>query len=1078
MKTNAKHAPRLRLQVGLFSVLQLALMQAWAGPIALSNSPLFLSAAAKANVLMMYGNSNSMDSDPSGKAVGSDHASSKSEVAREAIRNLITNYTGSINMGLLAYQQNKLDIYELNDSFYDLSYDPAHHDASFTGKRNSQTKKFVDTIPTAYGNVNVYFNVNLPYYSPISGEVFTPSEPGFCYAPTACTSPSADHDFRGWHGNACAYTSDEALELQRSLSDPDKYACYKKKTGTGNNGTGLDKKIGNKDYGFTPTDTDIAQSITDFGKQMAWKSVGRAWFNNSSPGKGYLHVPVALLDTTQAAKLNKKLAKTRFVAGELGTDPEIPLQNGGLTPLEGTVKTAQTYFTGATLPKVEGGPAAVPTSYCSRNFLITLTDGLPSVTPAGVKSSDDDANLANLKTAVAALRASTAKAETYMVGFALPYGVDPTQLNQIAEAGGTEAAYMANDKATLDAAFSKIFLDILQKSSAASSVALSSQSVPLGAHVYQAKFNPENWTGQLLDYAIKSDGTLNATPSWDAGKKLSEMDANDRVILTSNPGLTGKKGVAFRWPADPAAPTDTEMSAAQATALSTNSGGVNDGKGSLRLDYLRGSAANEGDSPKFRKRSGLKLGDMVNSAPHYVGAPSANYNAAGYAAFRAANAARSKMIYVGANDGMLHGFDAATGTEKLAYVPTGVFGNLSRLTDPAYTHRYYVDGTPNTGDAFYGSKWRTVLVGSMGAGAKGIFALDVTKPADFSEAKAKTLVNFEFTDAHDSDVGHIAGPVSIVKMNNGKWAALFGNGYNAGGSGEATLFVVDIESGEKIAELSVGAIDGVTPNALATPLAIDDDSDLAVDVVYAGDLAGNMWKFDLSSENPQKWKVAYKLFASGKPITSAPDAGEHPNGGYLVFFGTGKYLESADVTSAPQNSFYGIWDKGATVTGDLLAQTLTDIPDINGIGYRTASKNKINWATHKGWSIALPSAAERVISEPALRGGRVIFTSIIPSGDVCKAGGSSWLNEVDWLTGSLLPEPPFDTNQDGLVNSSDTLAEGREFDTVVSGAAIQKSPTGPDLEIKFFNESSGAISSVTESANSKTARRLSWRQIK
>ena len=1059
---NANHAPGFKLKAGLFTVLQLALMQAWAGPIALSNTPLFLSAAAKANVLMMYGNSNSMDSDPTGKAVGSDALSSKSEVAREAIRNLITSYTGSINMGLLAYQQNNLADYQLHDSYYDVSYDPADYDPTFTGARNSQTKKFSKTL----NGTTLYFNVNLPYYAPSNDGI------RFCYSSTACTSPNPDHNFRGWSGDSCAKASD-AVELTRP---GDAYACYATKTGTANGNVGLsDYKQGGT---FTATDTDIGQSITDFGKQMVWERIGKAKFNNGSPGMGYLHVPISLLDSAQAEKLNKKLVKARFITGELGTDPEVPLQNGGLSPLEGTVLTAKNYFTGGSLPTTQGGPASVPASYCSRNFLITLTDGLPSVTKAGVASSDTAANLLGLKNEVSALKSSTAKAETYVVGFALPYGVQASQLDQIAEAGGTESAYMANDKATLDAAFSKIFLDILQKSSAASSVALSSQSVPLGAHVYQAKFSAENWTGQLLDYAIGSDGNLSATPAWDAGKQLSLMQATDRAILTSNLTLSGKKGVPFRWPEVASGPNGTGISAALMTALNTNSAGVTDNKGKLRLEYLRGSADNEGDSPKFRKRGGLKLGDMVNSAPHYVSAPGANYNAAGYAAFRAANASRTKMIYVGANDGMLHGFDAATGNEKIAYVPNGVYANLSRLTDPAYTHRYYVDGTPNAGDAFYDNKWRTVLVGSMGAGAKGIFALDVTKPSDFSEANAQSLVNFEFTDANDSDVGHISGPVSIVKMNNGKWAALFGNGYNAGGSGQATLFVVDIETGAKLAEIGVGDIDGVTPNALATPLAIDDDSDLAVDVVYAGDLAGNMWKFDMSSDTPSQWKVAYKLFNAGKPITSAPDAGEHPKGGYMVYFGTGKYLETSDVTSTPQNSFYGIWDKGATVTGDLVAQTLTEIGNIKDIRYRTATKNPLNWNVHKGWSISLPSSAERVISEPALRGGRVIFTSIIPSGDVCKAGGSSWLNEVDWLTGGLLPEPPFDTDLNGAVNSADTLAEGRMFDTVVSGAAIQKSPTGPDLEIKFFNESSGNISTVTESASSKTARRLSWRQIK
>jgi type IV pilus assembly protein PilY1 len=827
---------------------------------------------------------------------------------------------------------------------------------------------------------------------------------------------------------------------------------------------------------LSPTDSDLGQGITDFGKRLAWQYVSQAWFNNTSPGKGYLHVPVALLDSAQAARINVKLGTSQF-AVNMPTNSAYPLQNAGLTPLEGTVMTANDYFSGNLTAAAQGGPAAAPPNSCGKNFLVALTDGLPSVTKDGVASANVATNLSDLTTQVAALKESSSKAETYVVGFALPYGVSASQLDTIAAAGGSGTAYNANDTATLNAAFSTIFSDIIAKTAAASAVALNSQSVAANAHVFQAKFSSGDWSGQLLDYTLASSGNLVTPVNWDAGQKINSQAPDSRVILTTKPSLS--KGVPFRWPAQPSAPTATELDASQSTALNTNSGGVNDGHGAARLAYLRGAADNEGSAGlQFRRRPTSKLGDIVNSAPHYVGVPSGANNASGYSTFRSTNAARTKMVYVGANDGMLHGFDAATGLERIAYVPSAVYGNLSRLTDASYAHRYFVDGSPHAGDAYYGSAWHTVLVGSMGVGAKGIFALDVTNPANFSESNAASLVNFEFTSSHDSDIGHVPGPVSIVKLNNGKWAALFGNGYNSGGSGESTLFMVDIQTGALIKKISTGAGSAASPNALATPLAIDADNNMTVDVVYAGDLLGNVWRFDLTSSNENQWKVDYKLFQAAQPITSGMDAGEHPLGGYMVYFGTGKYLEPTDVASTPVNTMYGIWDKGASVTGNLQQQVFSNLPDINGNGYRTATANAINWTTKKGWYANFPTAGERVVSDPVLRGGRVIVTSIIPSSAECSPGGVSWLNEVDWLTGGLLGVPPFDTNGDGVVNSSDTLAQGRRLNSVASAPAIQRAPTGKNLELKFLNESSGEIAKVTESANPTSARRLSWRQIK
>lgn len=1062
MKSTTQRHPGFKRKAGLCSLLQLALVHAYAGPLALSQSPLFLTSNAKANVLMMYGNSNSMDSDPSGKAVGSAAPASKSEVARNAIKSVVSNYTGFINMGLMAYQQNALQTQFLHDSQYDVSFNPASYDPAFNGARNSATKKFRIPNPTSAGNF-IYFNVNLPYYSG--------SNQGYaaCYSTTACTDPT--HDFQGV---APACTAKES-----ATGGPwDAYSCFKIKIGTSDltaTGAGYSNEL------FTgsllPTDSDLGQGITDFGKRLTWQAVSLAWFNNTSPGMGYLHVPIADLNAAQALKINTKLATSQFAANK-PVDPAYPLQNAGLSPLQGTVLTANRYFAGSLTQAAQGGPAAAPPNSCSKNFLITLTDGLPSVTKDGVASANVATNLSDLTTEVAALKASASKAETYVVGFALPYGVSITQLDTIAAAGGSGSAYNASDTATLNAAFAAIFADIIAKTSAASAVALNSQAVATGAHVYQAKFSSGDWSGQLLDYGLGAGGALVKPPLWDAGQQLNGLLPGQRVILTGRPDGSAIKGIAFRWPLAAVGSLTSELDAVQAGYLNANGSGVADGRGNERLDYLRGAATNEGTAaPKFRKRPTSKLGDIVNSAPLYVGIPSSNYNLAGYSAYRSAAAARTKMIYVGANDGMLHGFDAANGREKIAYVPNALYPHLSKLADVNYAHRYFVDGSPKAGDVYSGGSWKTVLVSGMGAGARGIFALNVTDPATFNESNAAALVNFEFTERNDDDVGYVGGPISIVKMNNGKFAALFGNGYNSGGSGESALFVVDIETGVLIRKIKTGAGSSGSPNALAAPLVIDKDGDATVDAAYAGDLLGNLWKFDLSDANPNQWKVEYKLFQAPQPITSAPDAGEHPKGGFMVYFGTGKYVEPSDVGSAPGNAMYGIWDTGSLVTAAALQeQTFTDLADIGGKSYRTATAKAIDWATQKGWTAKFPGAAERVVSDPVLRDGRVIMTSIIPSDAVCTAGGTSWLNEVDWLTGGLLASPPFDTNNDGVVDSSDTRVQGVKLNSVASAAAIQKNTD--KLDTKLLNESSGEITAVAESANQNAARRLSWRQIK
>jgi type IV pilus assembly protein PilY1 len=328
-------------------------------------------------------------------------------------------------------------------------------------------------------------------------------------------------------------------------------------------------------------------------------------------------------------------------------------------------------------------------------------------------------------------------------------------------------------------AFTGALNTVLARTSSGASVALNSGSLDANSRLYQGRFNSGTWAGQLLAFDINvTTGAVTTPETWDAGGLLTTQVAGNgwntnRAVITFN----GSGGIPFRW---------ASLSATMKAELNKNGVGVGDpagfGQGNKRLEYLRGSEADEGvNGNKYRARSS-KLGDIVNSAPVFVGNPEFNYpdglESQPYSSFRSNKSGRTAMVYVGANDGMLHGFDANSGQEKLAYVPRAVFPNITRLTATNYAHRFFVDGTPTVGDAFFSGAWRTVLTGGLRKGGQAIYALDVTDPGSFDEANASSLVLWEFSDADDADLGYSYSRPAIVRMANGKWAAVFGNGYN------------------------------------------------------------------------------------------------------------------------------------------------------------------------------------------------------------------------------------------------------------------------------------------------------------
>ncbi len=678
----------------------------------------------------------------------------------------------------------------------------------------------------------------------------------------------------------------------------------------------------------------------------------------------------------------------------------------------------------------------------------------------------------------------------------------------------------AKTPAAVAAGLEAALQNIESRTKSASSAAASTGHLRSDTLLYQAQFVAADWHGKLLTFGVDTtDGSVIQPAKADAGQRLPAPGS--RTILTLDTDAAA--AVPFRW-------ASLTAGGALQTALNKNAFGTADGKGALRLDYLRGDAANENSSGGFRERPTSKLGDIINSAPVYVGEPHFRYRdnwgtgepesctGCEYSAFKLTKSFRDPMIYVGANDGMLHGFKAEGTTdlleEKLAYVPSPVHKNLSKLTDPGYSHRYYVDGSPTYGDAFYAGAWHSVLVGGLNHGGQGIYALDITDPSGYSETGSgpADTVLWEFTDADDSDLGYTYSQPAIVRMQNGVWAAVFGNGYNnteadgsASTSGHAVLYIVNIEDGSLIKKIDTGVGTTSNPNGMSTPAGVDINGDHRVDYIYAGDLYGNLWKIDVDSPNTNNWDVAYKQGPNYKPLFTAKDASNNPQpitsrpeAGHgffsfdvMIYFGTGSYLGNPDVTDTSSQSFYGVADTGSPITSrsGMLEQTVTfqgTDPGFPDDKLRTVSDNALT-KTHTGWYLDLPDTGERVASNPLLVDGRIIFVTIVPDGGTCSSGGYSWLMEIDARNGGALSDPPFDLNDDGLFTLADMIdtdGDGKGDTSpagIRPGEGISPAPVRLmdfDKEHKYMPSSSGSLDHVVENPGEGYLGRQSWRQIR
>ncbi|WP_221450539.1 pilus assembly protein [Pseudoteredinibacter isoporae] len=690
---------------------------------------------------------------------------------------------------------------------------------------------------------------------------------------------------------------------------------------------------------------------------------------------------------------------------------------------------------------------------------------------------------------------------------------------------------------------------IKSKVGSSSGIALNSSSISSDSAVFKAVFAPEKaWSGDLIRQKLQrnSSGDFTLTDEWSAAEKLKSVAPGARQILTYN----GTKGIPFRFPSNYVSPSDIELSAGQINDLLKNAphasastaSEIDDNRtyGERLLNYLRGDHTYERGvadnttiasnfNKEFRNRVGERLGDIAHSTPEYVAGPNENYpdkiegedNSKSYIAFAKSKQNRRKMVYVGANDGMLHGFDAENGDERFAYVPSQVFNEnaafgLHYLSSVSYSHIPYVDGAVTVRDVYVNGAWRSYLVGALRGGGRGIYVLDVTNPDTVTEANAESKVIKEFTH---NDLGFTFSEPAIVRLNDGRWAAIMGNGYNSGpnSDGHAKLFIVYLDNASggttpafRILEtknssdpnlIAAGNCEDVASdcNGLSTPLVLDLDNDYIADRVYAGDLHGNMWAFDLTG-SADNWGVAHKdgsslnepLFtacyqspcdsngkvANRQPITSMPVVKSHrfrlsqqhvPS--LLVYFGTGQFIANGDQAINDQQSAYAVWDSGAggLTRNNLQAQTATTTAS-----GRIMTNHAVDYddnLNEAGWLIDLPSDRERIINPFVTGSSVVVFGSIIPDAATCEGNPSGFLMAVDAFTGG---QPPFEVFTNAHIGS--VPLAGIKLDNM-PGALSPIADTDGNTKVAYADQE-GNVQFITLKGSGSPARVTSWTNLK
>ena len=676
--------------------------------------------------------------------------------------------------------------------------------------------------------------------------------------------------------------------------------------------------------------------------------------------------------------------------------------------------------------------------------------------------------------------------------------------------------FVASDANNMVESLRKAFAQISNEvQSTTASLATNSTRLETDTAVFQSLVDSRYWSGDLSARRVNANGVVELNKSWSAAQKLDSLsDTDSRKIYTitptttagSNNELIATSGTNFTW---------SNLSSGQKSALQLSSEPTNV-VAQLRLNYLRGDRTLEittDDRTRIFRQRGSRLGDIVNSDPQFIHKQDFGYSrlswnngsvGSAYTSFRTSSAYqnRTPLVVVGANDGMLHGFDARVGTtsatnggdELFAYVPNSVYGNLASLTDPAYSHRYFVDGTPRVSDVYAGGSWKTMVVGTTGAGGKSVFALDITNPSSMNSSK----VMWEFSHP---DMGYTMGQPALVALPNEKFGVIVSSGYHDNAPANGKIWILDAENGSIIRQITLP-----TTGNLGSPLAADTDYNQVADRVYVADTLGNVWRIDLPESNTSRWGTPSSLGsnplfiakdASGnrQAITAPLASAFNDKNQHMVFFGTGSFYQSGDneIPASPRiDTFYGIIDAGSPINGrsTLLKQsvikeaTLANNKKVRAITSNTLTTQS-GWYLDLGWiegGGATGAKGERVVAKATLRNDRVIYTTLTPSSDPCAAGGESFIMAMNLSSGARLNYVYFDTSGNGQLGNEDTSTIGTEENVPWSGISdtgdgVIKGVT-PLFKWLCFAGSNGGTPQCIPVAGSQRFGRQTWREVR
>lgn len=681
-----------------------------------------------------------------------------------------------------------------------------------------------------------------------------------------------------------------------------------------------------------------------------------------------------------------------------------------------------------------------------------------------------------------------------------PASSDPAKIDDMwhAAVNSRGAFYSAKDAMELAYAIGNAIGIAGEREQREAGVITTVSTIQAGNRIYVPEFNSGIWSGDVRAYSLQTNGRRSEQPVWKANDALPAASARNLVIWNPN----ASTGASFLWDSIGA----------------TNQGAMTSGSANL-VNYLRGDTTNEGaEVGKLRVRprasessSYPALPDFVNSNPIIVkGHVNLGYSAlpatqggdatgsTPYQTFLTAKAGRAPVLFVGGNGGFLHAFDdLQSGREIFGFMPRGVLGNLHKLAAQSYglsgggnEHHFFVDGPLVESDVYLSNTWRNILVGALGAGGKGLYALKLDTN-DVRSNLGATSILWDLTATTDRDVGYIYADAQVGVLPNGEWKVFSGNGFSST-DGKAVLLMVGLTSSSPTIEKVEADTSG--SNGLGG-VALVKNTQQQVVAVYAGDLKGNLWRFDYDSST-QRMVLArggVPLTRARGPsgnvqsITAAPAMIGLPNGDRMVLFGTGRLFEETDRTNtAARETVYGITDvlsSSAVITRSQLTghsfgpgiefAAAGDIPATTR--YNIVSDTAAVDA--KGWYIDLTIVnGQRMIYPIQQVSTAAFFSTVRPANNAeecVSTSGEGYNFIVEAATGNQFAIPVLDTNGNGEINSVDSAAAGYKTQSDGRDAII----TGSDGRFQIQNTRGFQEGQIRTTPTTLTIKDRVWKRL-